>query len=188
MDNRANILQCALELFTERGYDAVGVQEVAERAQITKPTLYHYYGSKLGLLSAMLEQYQAPLNRKVAEASAYHGWLPHTLEALARTFFQYAQENPVYYRMQLALYFAPRSSEGHKLIATYDEEQHASVEAMFAAAVKEYGNMRGKHKLYAAMFIGALNTCIGLWLSGYAQLDDNMIQAVLKQFQYGIYS
>ena len=48
MDNIERILQCALELFYAKGYDAVGVQEIAQKAGITKPTLYYYFGSKYG--------------------------------------------------------------------------------------------------------------------------------------------
>ena len=36
MDNRENILTCALELFYQRGYDAVGIQEICQAAGITK--------------------------------------------------------------------------------------------------------------------------------------------------------
>lgn len=53
MDNRMNILQKALQLFYEKGYDAIGVQEIADAAGVTKPTLYHYFGSKYGLLEAV---------------------------------------------------------------------------------------------------------------------------------------
>ena len=49
MDNREKILNCALELFHARGYDAVGVQEIAETAGVTKPTLYYYFRNKRGL-------------------------------------------------------------------------------------------------------------------------------------------
>ena len=49
MENREKILESALDLFFTKGYDAVGVEEIAERAGITKPTLYHYFGSKYGL-------------------------------------------------------------------------------------------------------------------------------------------
>ena len=52
MDNRERILQCALELFYAKGYDAVGVQEIAQKAGITKPTLYYYFGSKYGLCTS----------------------------------------------------------------------------------------------------------------------------------------
>ena len=44
MDNRQLIMEKALELFCARGYDAVGVQEIAEQSGITKPTLYYYFG------------------------------------------------------------------------------------------------------------------------------------------------
>ena len=36
MDNRQLIMEKALELFCARGYDAVGVQEIAEQSGITK--------------------------------------------------------------------------------------------------------------------------------------------------------
>ena len=55
MDNRELIVQSALELFYARGYDAVGVQEIVDKAGISKPTLYYYFGSKLGLLKVLLE-------------------------------------------------------------------------------------------------------------------------------------
>jgi TetR/AcrR family transcriptional regulator len=56
MDNRNNLLDHALNLFAERGYEAVGVQEVVETAGVTKPTLYHFFANKRGLLDALLER------------------------------------------------------------------------------------------------------------------------------------
>ena len=55
MENRELIMQCAKTLFYSKGYDAVGVQEIVDRAGITKPTLYYYFGSKLGLLKTLIE-------------------------------------------------------------------------------------------------------------------------------------
>ena len=188
MDNRSAILNAALELFAANGYDAVGVQEVADAAGITKPTLYHYYGSKLGLLKALCETYHAPLNQLVEKAAAYQGDLPLTLEKLARAYFEFAMQNPVYYRLQLAMIFAPRHSEANQLAAEWNAQQHRLVEAMFAAAARDHGNMRGRQRLYAAVWIGTLNTCIGMWLNGYTDLDEDLLQRVVRQFQYGIYS
>lgn len=188
MDNRTAILNCALELFAARGYDAVGVQEVVEAAGVTKPTLYHYFGSKQGLLQALLATYQQPFNQAVQAAAAYQGDLPDTLWNLARAYFEFAMQNPVYYRMQLAMYFAPQQSEAHQMIRGFNAEQYRMVEGVFSAAVQQHGNMRGRHQLYAATFVGMLNTCIGLWLNGYLQLDDDLTERVLRQFQYGIYS
>ncbi len=44
MDNKEVLLQVALDLFHAKGYDAVGIQEIVDKAGVTKPTLY-YYGS-----------------------------------------------------------------------------------------------------------------------------------------------
>lgn len=63
MDNRQLIMEKALELFCARGYDAVGVQEIAEQSGITKPTLYYYFGSKQGLMETILEENSRILER-----------------------------------------------------------------------------------------------------------------------------
>ena len=73
MDTRANLLTCALKLFADRGCDAVGVQEIVDAAGITKPTLYHYFGSNRGLLDALLAERFRPLHRAVAQAAMYYG-------------------------------------------------------------------------------------------------------------------
>ena len=45
----------ALELFSTKGYDATSVREICEAAGITKPTLYHFYGSKEGVYRALVD-------------------------------------------------------------------------------------------------------------------------------------
>jgi len=188
VDNKTNILNCALELFAVHGYDAVGVQEIAVAAGVTKPTLYHYFGSKQGLLSALLETYQTPFTQAIRDAAVYQGWLPHTLEKIARAYFDFARQNPVFYRMQLAMVFAPRDSEAHHSVSGWNEQQYQMLEAVFIQAVRENGNMKDRHRLYAATFAGMLNTCIGLWLNGYLSLDEALLRRVLHQFEHGIYS
>lgn len=188
MDNRSVILNCALELFAARGYDAVGVQEIAETAGVTKPTLYHYFGSKLGLLKTLVQTYHEPFEQAVEQAAHYEGDLPYTLEKVGSVFFEFARRNPVYCRLQLAFNLSPRGSEAWRVMTDWNERQHQQIEGIFRAAVQQHGNMRGRQRLYAAVFIGLLNTCIGLWLNGFIELDEGLLQSALRQFQHGIYS
>jgi AcrR family transcriptional regulator len=51
---RRRILETAYELFYRRGFTRVAVSDVAERAGITKRTLYHHFESKDELLGAVL--------------------------------------------------------------------------------------------------------------------------------------
>jgi len=188
MDNRAALLHTALELFASRGYDAVGVQEIVEAVGVTKPTLYHYFGSKQGLLQALLEGYAGRMNAAVTEAAVYQGDLTGTLHRLAKAFFDFAMANPTYYRMQLSMWFSPVSSEAFKAISVYNEQQYAIVEELFRKASLDHGNMRGRHQAYTLTFIGMLNTYIVLWLNGYGELQDDLLYRAVHQFEHGIYS
>ena len=64
MDNRQLIMNSALTLFYESGYDAVGVQQIVDSAGVSKPTLYYYFGSKQGLLEALLNEHFQPMEQK----------------------------------------------------------------------------------------------------------------------------
>ena len=49
------ILQNALQLFSSKGYEATSVREICEASGLTKPTLYHFFGSKEGVYRALVE-------------------------------------------------------------------------------------------------------------------------------------
>jgi AcrR family transcriptional regulator len=186
MDNRTAILDCALQLFSERGYDAVGIQEICEAAAVTKPTLYHYFNSKRGLLEAVLERDFGALLEQVARAAAYHGDLVLTLERVARAWFDFARERPLFYRLQLAMYFAPPGGEPNQALAPYGARQQALIETLFIQAVRENGNLRGHQRPYAATFIGMIHTYIGFFLNGHTALNDTLVYQAVHQFLHGI--
>lgn len=50
VSTRDRVRQAAFELFGEKGYDGVSMNELAERVGIAKPSLYNYYRSKEELL------------------------------------------------------------------------------------------------------------------------------------------
>lgn len=52
---RAQLVSVTLDLFVERGIENVTMAEVASRAGVASGLLYHYFGSKEGLLSAVLD-------------------------------------------------------------------------------------------------------------------------------------
>lgn len=56
LDRESQILAIASEEFGTRGFAATSVATVAERAGISKPLIYNYFGSKEGLYEACLER------------------------------------------------------------------------------------------------------------------------------------
>lgn len=188
MENRERIAERALALFAARGYEAVGVQEICEAAGVTKPTLYHYFGSKEGLLDAVLGERFREMSRRLREAAEYRGDLPLTLTRVVQTLFAIARERPTFYRLHLALWFAPRESEAFRVVVPYEEEVHRIIEEMFGRAVEQHGNMRGRQRQYAVTFLGTVNTLIGIALNGFAELNDELAYQAVRQFSHGIYS
>lgn len=54
-DTRGRLLSTAMDLFYERGYAAVGVQDICAGAKVSKSSFYHFYPSKEELALAVIE-------------------------------------------------------------------------------------------------------------------------------------
>ncbi|RDV13853.1 TetR/AcrR family transcriptional regulator [Pontibacter diazotrophicus] len=187
-DNRATILDCSLSLFAAKGYDAVGVQQIVEAAGIKKPTLYHYFGSKRGVLEALMQEQFTPFLARIKEAATYNGDLPLTLQRVVESYFQFAMREPTLYQMHLAAWYGNPESEASQVITPAIREQHQLLETLFQQAAKNHGNMRDRHQVYAATFLGMINTYVVQASHHQVELNAETVKKALQQFSYGIYS
>jgi AcrR family transcriptional regulator len=67
---RERLVVAAVDLFAEQGYDATTVAQIAERAGVTKSTLFRYFPDKREILVAGQESLSRLLAEGIAEASA----------------------------------------------------------------------------------------------------------------------
>ncbi|MFF3014494.1 TetR/AcrR family transcriptional regulator [Streptomyces sp. NPDC057939] len=67
---RRQLAATALELFLERGFDAVSVADVAAAAEVSKPTLFRYFPSKEDLVLDRFADHQDEAARVVRERPA----------------------------------------------------------------------------------------------------------------------
>ncbi|MEZ4517461.1 MAG: helix-turn-helix domain-containing protein [Chloroflexota bacterium] len=188
-DNRSNIMEVALRLFAAHGYDAVGVQQIVDEAGVTKPTLYHYFQSKRGLFETLLEEKSAPLLADLEKATRYERNILQSLTQVTQLYFDFMKHQPVFYRLMLASWYMPPSSEIYQPVSDIHRRQFAMIEQMFLDAVPDHGNMRGRHKQYAVSLRGMIDTYAGLALQGYIELDDSQtVYRIVHQFMHGIFS
>jgi AcrR family transcriptional regulator len=66
------LVAAALELFGERGYAATKLEQVAERAGVTKGTIYLYFANKEALLKAVVRDSIVPALARGEETAAAH--------------------------------------------------------------------------------------------------------------------
>src|SRR3984893_19251435 len=65
-DTRARLLDAAATLFADRGIDAVSVDAVADAAGRTSGAVYAHFGSKQGLLLALMDEWAHSLVTVIA--------------------------------------------------------------------------------------------------------------------------
>ena len=70
---RAEIVAAARRLFGERGYAAVGTEEVVRAAGVTRGALYHHYAGKSDLLEAVYRQVEEEITTRIAETALASG-------------------------------------------------------------------------------------------------------------------
>ena len=184
-------MQCALELFYAKGYDAVGVQEIAQKAGITKPTLYYYFGSKYGLLETLLTKHFTVLNEELERASFYEGDVGATLYNIASAFLDYAMRNYKVYALLMAMFYSAKENEAYRAVKPLVKKFYSQIVHFFDAAEHELGNMNGRQEQFAIGFIGLINHYILLACDREGrpqQISEEKKRALVKQFMYGIYS
>ncbi|NMH77871.1 TetR/AcrR family transcriptional regulator [Pseudonocardia xinjiangensis] len=91
-DRERQILDAAVAVFGERGYQAASMDMVAERVGVTKPVLYAHFGSKDGLLLACIARARAELLEVTTTAAASADGPEEMLRRGTLAFFAYLEQ------------------------------------------------------------------------------------------------
>lgn len=194
-NSKNNILQCALTLFSEKGYDAVGINEITQKAGITKPTLYYFFQSKEGVFKAILEEYYVDFNHRLEmvcrytpNAQNYEQDVFPVLVRIAEMYFAFAGDNTSFYLMLLSLLFAPPTAQTAILTRPYVKEQYRIMIQLFEAISMTHHNLKGKEEKCASYLIAMINTEIGFWYQGMGSLGTDKARKLVHQFMHGIFA
>lgn len=188
MDNKEKIMQCALELFSDKGYESTGIQEITQTAGITKPTLYYYFGNKEGLLKAILEYYFSDFIQKLEIAATYNGDTVNTVTQMSRMFLTVAKENKLFYRMYLSMTLSAVNTTSFLCTSPFFEQINEIVETFFLKAAQDNGNMKGHEKEITMSYLGMINSYALLLLNGKLELSESLIYRIVHLFLHGIFS
>ena len=87
------ILRAALDVFTDRGFAATKLADVAKRAGVTKGTIYLYFDSKEALFKALIRETIVPvIAQGEALAQSFTGSARELLEQLVREYWRLVGE------------------------------------------------------------------------------------------------
>src|SRR5258705_1248660 len=98
-ERRRELLDAGLEVFVSQGYHAAAMDDIAERAGVSKPVLYQHFPGKLELYLALLDESVGTLLDTVRDALRSN---PDPKQRVAATFgayFEYVGGNGQAYRL-----------------------------------------------------------------------------------------
>ena len=104
---RNRLLQSAVHIFDRKGYSAASVREIAEMAGVAKPALYYHFGSKEGLLIAILDEAVREFARAISMAVERTGTARERLMALCDDVFNLFEENIPIVRVAHTVFLGP---------------------------------------------------------------------------------
>jgi AcrR family transcriptional regulator len=124
---RARILNAALDVFSEYGFEGSSLQQIADRLGLTKAALYYYFRSKDELLGALVEPVIAELD-EILDAHAGERDSP----ARRRRFMQDYLDYLLRQRRLIAYISRDLATLAHPAISSGNQERRARVQAMVA--------------------------------------------------------
>ncbi|WP_245753450.1 TetR/AcrR family transcriptional regulator [Geodermatophilus ruber] len=90
---RQQLLDIGRELFAQRGYEATSIEELAARADVSKPVVYEHFGGKEGLYAVVVDREMQRLLDRFASAFAAGGHPRDLLERAALVLLDYIEED-----------------------------------------------------------------------------------------------
>ena len=131
-ERRAQLLTAALEVFTAAGYHAAAMDEIADRAGVSKPVLYQHFPSKLDLYLAVLDLHVDSLVYTIQRAIASTHDNADRVRATVDAYFNFIEEEGEAYRLLFESYMNVEPAVRERLSRmTYDCA--AAVSAIIAA-------------------------------------------------------
>ncbi|MBK9156887.1 MAG: TetR/AcrR family transcriptional regulator [Propionibacteriaceae bacterium] len=159
-ERREQLIDVARALFAERGLEGTAVEEIAARAQVSKPVVYEHFGGKEGLYAVVVDREVRTLRDAIRQALTTAAVNPRGLIELGTlTLLDYIDANPDGFKI-LSRDSSLGSEQG--TMGTILSDIAAHVEDLLAGHLDRAGFDPGTAPLYSQMLVG-LVALSGQW-------------------------
>ena len=106
-DTEERLLDAALTLFAEKGYEAASVREIIEATGVTRPVLYYYCSSKEDLFKRLVHWKHDEAYRELGKNVSETKGCSQRLRAIMRGSFAFCAVDPRVPRLMFQTHFGP---------------------------------------------------------------------------------
>lgn len=159
-ERREQLLGVARTLFAERGYEATSIEEIAERAGVSKPVVYEHFGNKERLYVAIADREVGALVERI-RAALEPGSPRRTIIRAVDAFLGYVEDERDGFGILVR--DAPAGTGAGTLPSALDEVAR-QVEDLLVAELKARGYSRKMAPILARCLVGMI-AMAGQWWS-----------------------
>jgi AcrR family transcriptional regulator len=177
---RRQLLDIGRELFAQRGFEATSVEELAARADVSKPVVYEHFGGKEGLYGAVVEREMQALLDRFTSALSVPGHPRRMLESAALVLLDYIEEETDGFRVLTR--DAPGTS-GSASFSSLIGELARKVEHILGREFDARGYDPRLAQLYSQALVGMV-ALVGQWWLDNRALAKHEVAAHLVNLSY----
>ncbi|GII57001.1 TetR family transcriptional regulator [Planotetraspora thailandica] len=161
MARRRQLLGAAQEVFVENGYHAAAMDEIAERAGVSKPVLYQHFPSKLELYLALLDMHVDDMVGRCREALASTTDNKQRVQAAIGAFFDFVSSQGEAFR----LVFESDLRNAEPVRQRIERSLRESAEAISLVIQEDTGCSSDDAHLLGVGLVGMAEVSARYWLS-----------------------
>ncbi len=165
-ERRAQLLEAAREVFVERGYHAALMDEIAERAGVSKPVLYQHFPGKLDLYLALLDSSIDAFVASVTDALDSTHDNKRRVAAAMETFFDFVGSESGTFR----LLFESDLTSADAVRDRLDSLTRRCAQAIAPVIAEDTGCSTEESQLLAAGMVGMAQVAARFWLASDGSL------------------
>jgi AcrR family transcriptional regulator len=157
-ERREQLVGIGRTVFAERGYEAASIEEIAERAEVSKPVVYEHFGGKEGIYAVVVDREVSMLLERILKGLD----APHPrqmVEQAAEAFLAYIEEHEDGFRILVR--DAPVGLSSGNLPSVMGDIA-ANAEQILASEFRKRGYQTKLAPLYARALVGMV-ALVGQW-------------------------
>ena len=181
-ERREQLLDVGRKLFAEKGFEAVSVEEIAQRAGVSKPVVYEHFGGKEGLYAVLVDREMNHLLDSIQ--TGLQGDNARVLvEQTAMALFDYIEAYPDGFRILVR--DAPATS-GQPSFASLMVDIATQVEHLLALQFTRHKLDKRLAGMYSQMLVGMVANTGQWWLDVRKPKKDEVVANLVNLAWFGL--
>ncbi|PHP53653.1 TetR/AcrR family transcriptional regulator [Actinomyces ruminis] len=168
-ERREQLIAVARALFAEKGFEATSIEEIANRAKVSKPVVYEHFGGKEGLYAVIVDRELTAISTTITQALKSSSSASVIVERAALALLTYIEESSDGFRILSAT-----NTHSSDTYSTLLADVAIQVSGLLAKQFSTHGLDPRTAPLYAQMLVGIVAMPAQWWLDNPAMSKEEV--------------